>query len=148
VQNAAQRGGEPPPPMAMRTAAFQPSWQVSPPRLTLKDGPSLVDVGTYHLSGVAKDDKKLSDVFVFVSNRAAKIDHRKVFYRSNRKGATPLEMGFDADIPLWPGANLVTVVARQNPQVQSQETLVVQRSGPHVTQTAAAPEPLSKTPQQ
>ena len=29
---------------------------------------------------------------------------------------------FDADIPLWPGANVVTVVARESTQVQSQQT--------------------------
>jgi hypothetical protein len=68
-------------------------------------------------------------VFVFVSNRTAKIDRRKVFYRSNRKGATPREMAFDANIPLWPGSNIVTVVARENPQVQSQQTVVVERVG-------------------
>ncbi len=128
AQSAAQKssGGE------VKTAAFTPAWQVSPPRIEVKNGPLLVDAATYHLSGIAKDERRVSDVFVFVSNRTAKIDRRKVFYRSNRKGATPMQMGFDAEIPLWPGANLVTVVARENTQVQSQETVVVERSAAQV----------------
>jgi carboxyl-terminal processing protease len=107
---------------------FTPAWQVSPPRIELKNGPLYVDTGSFHLSGSAKDERKVADVFVFVSNRTAKIDRRKVFYRSNRKGAVPMQMSFDAEIPLWPGANVVTVVARENTQVQSTDTIVVQRS--------------------
>jgi carboxyl-terminal processing protease len=112
-----------------RTALFTPKWQVSPPILQLAQAQELVQTGSMKLSGTAKDEKNVADVFVFVSNRTAKIDRRKVFYRSNRKGATPREMAFDANIPLWPGSNIVTVVARENPQVQSQQTLVVERVG-------------------
>jgi carboxyl-terminal processing protease len=110
-------------------AQFTQQWQVSPPRIELKPGPLLVDAGSFRLSGSAHDERKVADVFVFVSNRTAKIDRRKVFYRSNRKGAAPGQMAFDADIPLWPGANVVTVVARENTQVQSTDTIVVERAG-------------------
>ena len=76
-----------------------------------------------------------------MSNRTAKIDRRKVFYRSNRKSTNPAAQTFDADIPLWPGANIVTVVARESTQVQSQQTIVVQKSEPRVAQqTHARPE--------
>ncbi len=68
--------------------------------------------------------------------RTAKIEHRKVFYRSNRKGRTPREMRIDAQIPLWPGLNQVTLVVRQSNQVQSAQTLLVQRRNPD--QRAAA----------
>jgi carboxyl-terminal processing protease len=112
-----------------RTALFTPKWQVSPPILQLAQAPELVETGSLKLTGSAKDEKNVADVYVFVSNRTAKIDRRKVFYRSNRKGATPQQMAFDANIPLWPGSNVVTVVARENPQVQSQTTLVVERVG-------------------
>ena len=131
---------------------FTPHWQVSPPILELAPSPELVESATMKLSGTAKDDHAVADVFVFVSNRRAKIDRRKVFYRSNHKTATPREIAFDANIPLWPGANIVTVVARENPQVQSQQTLVVERVGAeamaqsakqadnfHWNQTTAAP---------
>ena len=133
---------------AVKTAQFTPTWQVSPPQLDLKSAPLVVDAGTFHLQGAAKDERKVADVFVFVSNRTAKIDRRKVYYRSNRKGATPMQMGFDADIPLWPGANVVTVVARENTQVQSQETLVVERTGPAVAQASkpAATPPSTTQP--
>ena len=47
----------------------------------------LVDSPTFHLQSMANDEHKVADMFVFVSNRQAKIDRRKVFYRSNRKAA-------------------------------------------------------------
>ena len=79
-------------------------------------------------------------MFVFVSNRTAKIDRRKVFYRSNRKAANQATQSFDADIPLWTGANIVTVVARESTQVQSQHTIVVEKREPRVAQQHARPE--------
>jgi carboxyl-terminal processing protease len=139
AKTAAQKqaaGGTPP-----DSPSFTPQWQVSPPRLEVKHGALLTDSGTYKLSGTVKDERKVADVFVFVSNRQAKIDRRKVFYRSNRKGQTPMQMSFDAEIPLWPGANFVTVVARENNQVQTQETLVVQRPGPIAPAGAVAQQP-------
>jgi carboxyl-terminal processing protease len=126
---------------AGRVAALAPAWQVSPPRLDVKNPVQLVDAATFHLAGVAKDEHKLADVFVFVTNRVSKIEHRKVFYQSNRKGQNPSQANFATDIPLWPGANYVTVVARENSQVQSQQTLVVERREPStVAQTHAKPE--------
>jgi hypothetical protein len=72
-----------------------------------------------------------------------------MFYRSNRKGTTPVEMAFDATIPLWPGANLVTVVARESPQVQSQQTFVVERTGapPSAPDTKPRNAPADVTPE-
>jgi carboxyl-terminal processing protease len=115
-------------------ATFTPHLQVSPPRITLGQSPLLVEGNTFRLNGKALDDNQVADVFVFVSNRTGKIDRKKVFYRSNRKGQKPGELGFDAEIPLWPGPNVVTVVARENLQVQSQQTLVVERAQTAVAQ--------------
>ncbi|MEO6953360.1 MAG: MXAN_5808 family serine peptidase [Polyangia bacterium] len=112
-------------------AAFAQAWQVSPPTLTLKEVAGLTESDKIHIGGRAKDGTKVSDVYVFVSNRRAKIDRRKVFYRSNRGGKDSKDMSFDTEIPLWPGANVVTVVARQSTSVQSQDTLIVQRGGTH-----------------
>jgi carboxyl-terminal processing protease len=121
--------------------AFAPEWDVSPPKLTVTPATGLVDTATIHLSGIASDEHRVADVFVFVSNRGAKIDRRKVFYRSNRKSANPATQAFDADVQLWPGANVVTVVARESTQVQSQQTIVVERREPRVAQqTHAQPE--------
>jgi carboxyl-terminal processing protease len=115
--------------------------EVSPPTLDLAPQPGLVDASTIHLTGTAKDDDRVTDTFVFVSNHTAKIDRRKVFYRSNRKATTPTAQALDAEIPLWPGANVITVVARESPQVQSQRTLIVQRSEPRVAQQTPPPKP-------
>ena len=111
--------------------AFAQAWQVSPPSLTLKEVSGLTESDKVHIGGRAKDETKVSDVYVFVSNRRAKIDRRKVFYRSNRGGKDAKDMSFDTEIPLWPGANVVTVVARQSTSVQSKNTLIVQRGGTH-----------------
>lgn len=102
---------------------------VVPTRLVIDNPPLAVDDISFRLAGVASDDKQVADVFIFVSNRSAKIEHRKVFYRSNRKGADPKSMRFEAVVPLWAGANQVTVVARQSTQVQTQQTLIVQGKG-------------------
>jgi carboxyl-terminal processing protease len=124
--------------------AWDMSWQVSPPKLQVTAGAPIVDATTFHLSSTAKDEHKVADMFVFVSNRQAKIDRRKVFYRSNRKAANQAVQSFDTDIPLWPGANVVTVVARESTQVQSQQTIVVERREPRVAQEthAKSPSPL------
>jgi len=113
---------------AVTTAAFTQNWQVSPPKLAVNMPNSLVQGGTYQLTGKAQDEKKVSDVFVFVSNRRAKIDRRKVYYHSNRGGTNLHELSFGTSVPLWPGANVITVVARESTSVQSQETLIVERT--------------------
>ena len=38
-------------------------------------------------------------------------------------------MGFEADVPLRTGVNVVTVVARENPDTTSQKTFIVRRDG-------------------
>jgi carboxyl-terminal processing protease len=120
------------------TTGFDPVVQVAPPRLVIEGAPLAVSTPVMRLRVSATDEKQVADSFVFVSNRTAKIDHRKVFYRSNRNGTAPKHLQFDAEIPLWPGANQVTVVARQSNQVQSQQTLIVDREGGTVSSDAAA----------
>jgi carboxyl-terminal processing protease len=71
----------------------------------------------------ATDDAQLLDAYIFVGVR-------KVFYRSNRDGPDPRKMSFDADLPLRPGVNVVTVVARENPDTTSRRTFIVRRDGP------------------
>src|SRR5262249_11088823 len=58
---------------ATKLAQFTPVWQVDPPRLEIKRAASLVDSTHFRLQGVAKDDQKVADIYVFVSNRQAKI---------------------------------------------------------------------------
>jgi len=116
-------------------------WQSTPPALTLKL-PSLETAAeSYKLNGSVVDDNLVEDVQVFVSNRGAKIDGRKVFYKSNRGGAKPGHLDFSADVPLWPGSNQVTVVARENADVRSMQTFYIYREP---TKTAEATLPAAK----
>ncbi len=112
-----------------RDGGFLASWQVAPPKLELVAAAELVQSPTLQLRGKAEDPRKIADIFVVVSNPTAKIDSRKVFYQSNKNGSDPLALSFAATVPLWPGANYVTVVARENGEVQAQQTLVVTRQG-------------------
>ena len=71
------------------------------------------------------DDRVVRDVYVRVWNRDAKIPMKKVFYQPNRLPGDPKKMDFDAEVPLWPGSNLVQVFARESNEVQSLQTVVV-----------------------
>lgn len=114
--------------------ALSPHWQVTPPTLTLKTSGLQTSADDYALSGRVTDDTHVEDVFVFVSNRDAKIDNKKVFYKSNRQGDGSLE--FSSEIPLWPGTNMITVIARENDDVKAAHTLFVYRSGKTATAEA------------
>ena len=53
-----------------------------------------------------------------------------MFYRSNRGGKRPERLGFSHDIPLWPGDNTITVIARENDQVRSAKVIHIFRDAP------------------
>ncbi len=74
------------------------------------------------MSVAASDDARLLDAYIFVGAR-------KAFYRSNRNGADAKKMSFNADIPLRPGVNIVTIVARENPDTMAHRTFIVRRDG-------------------
>ncbi|HEX2574138.1 MAG TPA: MXAN_5808 family serine peptidase [Polyangia bacterium] len=120
------------------TQPFASQLQVVPPRIALDNPPLVVDGKNMHLRGTASDEHQVTDLYVFVSNRGSKIEHKKVFYLSNRKANDPHSMPFETTIPVWPGANVVTVVARQSNQVQAQQTLIVQSTDKTHQATAAA----------
>jgi carboxyl-terminal processing protease len=54
---------------------------------------------------------------------------------------------FDADLPLRAGVNVVTVVARENPDTQTRRTFVVRRDGANgdLLQTPKTDDELSET---
>ena len=60
-------------------------WQATPPLLDVK-APLAVEQPSLRLPVSVRDDEQVLDGYVVVSNRVAKIEHRKVFYRSNRNG--------------------------------------------------------------
>jgi len=116
--------------------AFTQAWNSTPPviSLTAKD---LETTGeTYRVAGSVSDEEHVEDVYVFVSNDRAKVDSRKVFYRSNRGGKDPRALEFATDVPLWPGTNMVTVVARSTTEVKSIKRMFVFRDPPR---TASKP---------
>jgi carboxyl-terminal processing protease len=112
----------------------------APPALDLPQ-PQLVTRDAHaQVHATASDDTRLLDAFIFVGSR-------KVFYRSNRDGADPKKMSFDADLPLRPGVNVVTVVARENPDTTTRRTYVVRRDGANgeLLATPKTDEELSET---
>jgi len=56
-------------------------------------------------------------------------------------------MDFDADLPLRPGVNVVTLVARENPDTTTHRTFIVRRDGPagELLQTPKTDDELSET---
>ncbi|MBK8169098.1 MAG: PDZ domain-containing protein [Sandaracinaceae bacterium] len=94
------------------------------PTLTVDYGNTLTthDVAL-PLRGRAVDRARITDLYIFVGIR-------KVFYQSNRGAQNPAEATFQTRVPLHPGVNYVTVVARHDDAVMSRHTFVVRRDGP------------------
>jgi carboxyl-terminal processing protease len=110
-----------------------PAVEIPQPELATRDTHTLVH-------GSAVDDTQLLDAYIFVGSR-------KIFYRSNRNGADPKRMAFDADLPLRPGVNVVTIVARENPDTVTHRTFIVRRDAPNgdLLPTPKTEEELSET---
>jgi len=114
---------------------FAPYWNSTPPLISLAANNLETNGESYKLTGSISDDQHVEDVYVFVANAGAKIDNRKVFYRSNRGSKDGKAMDFATDLPLWPGSNMVTVIARANSEVRSMKTLYIYRDPPRTAQT-------------
>ena len=95
---------------------FPPSIELAAAALATRDA-------TTTIKGTSSDADKLLDAYIFVGNK-------KVFYRSNRNGQDPKRMMFDAQVPLRPGVNIITVVARENPDTVGRKTLIIRKDGP------------------
>ena len=128
-------GGTPSTPVALEDAMAHapPAVEIPQPQLAIRDTHTTV-------RGAAVDDTRLLDAYIFVGAR-------KVFYRSNRNGADPKRMDFDADLPLRPGVNVVTLVARENPDTTTHRTFIIRRDGPggELLQTPKTEDELSET---
>ncbi|MEJ7600079.1 MAG: S41 family peptidase [Kofleriaceae bacterium] len=111
---------------------FVRTWQRTPPVLSLAGVATTTATTTaddhWKLTGTASDDTQVDDVYVSVSNVSSKIERRKVFYQSNRGTRTPSRLAFAASIPLWPGSNRITVVARESERVKATQTLWIYRA--------------------
>ncbi|MDB4986844.1 MAG: Carboxyl-terminal protease, partial [Myxococcaceae bacterium] len=92
-----------------------------PPRLNVDYGHALVTRNRLlKLTGKASDDSRIRDVYIFVGAK-------KVYYQAN--GGDTKELSFNADLPLEPGINYVSVFARENQDVVTRDTFVVRRDG-------------------
>ena len=96
-----------------------------PPKLDVSYGNALTtQQDSLKLKGTAIDDTRVRDVYVFVGSR-------KVYYQSNRGATDPTKQHFEATLPLRPGTNFVTVVARESNEVASHKSFIVRRDGPN-----------------
>ena len=112
---------------AAATGKLDPYWQVTPPKIEIKAPAYATSAATYSLDGKITDETHVEDVYVYVSNPNAKIDGRKIFYQSNRGGSAKDALDFTAEVPLWPGSNQITIVAREKTDVRALTTLYVYR---------------------
>ena len=112
------------------SGSFTATWNSTPPVISLTMKGLETSAETYRMTGAVTDENHVEDVYIFVSNQRAKIESRKVFYRSNRGGANDKSLDFATDLPLWPGSNMVTVVARSSSEVRSVKTMYVYRDPP------------------
>ena len=111
-----------------RPSKMKRLWQVTPPTLALDISSYETTDQHFNLKGKATDDRHVEDIYVVVSNKDQNISNKKVFYKSNRGSENQSQVSFDAKLPLWPGANSVTVVAREHDGVQTIKKLYLYRS--------------------
>jgi len=108
-------------------------WQREPPRIALSPDPTrgapVVEVDRLRLEGkasvppgVGPAASKLRDVFVFVNDQ-------KVFFRVVPDGKAS-DIDFATELPLKPGNNTVTVVAREDEEFQTRRSVIVHRREP------------------
>ncbi len=112
------KGGSPP-----AVVSFEDAMAHAPPAIEI--GPTLLATRDLHteVKGSASDSDRLLDGYIFVNSR-------KVFYRSNRNGSDPKSMAFTAELPLRPGVNVVSIIARENPDTTTRKTFIVRRDSP------------------
>ncbi|HET9627592.1 MAG TPA: MXAN_5808 family serine peptidase [Kofleriaceae bacterium] len=113
---------------------FTQTWNSTPPMIALNLKGLETNADTYKLTGTVSAEQHVEDTYIFVSNQSAKIESRKVFYRSNRGGKDGKQLDLSADLPLWPGSNMITVVARSSAEVRSVKTMYVYREPPRTAQ--------------
>ena len=118
------------------TSPFTATYNTTPPLINLTSKSLETRGDSFKLQGTVTDEQRVEDVYIFVSNPTAKVESKKVFYRSNRGNKSDRTLDFASDLPLWPGSNMVTIVARENNDVRSVKTVYVYKDAPR---TAATP---------
>src|SRR5207237_7507750 len=110
----------------------------APPTLEIKASSMATREDKVKITGTATDTEKLMDLYMFVGSR-------KLYYKSNRDGADPKKAGLDVDVPLRPGVNLITVVARETPDTTTRRVLIVRKDGADgaILKTPKTDDPIS-----
>ncbi len=113
-----------------RSGFLAEAWQREPPRIAISPDPMkgapVVEGDTFRLQGSAsvpssaEGAARLRDVFVFVNDQ-------KVFFKVVPESANAASLDFQADLPLKPGNNVVTVVAREDEEFQTRRSVVIYR---------------------
>ncbi|MCA9705580.1 MAG: PDZ domain-containing protein [Myxococcales bacterium] len=105
---------------------------VLPPSLTLEPVPRVLEDATVTLRGTATHPRRVRDVAVLVRPPgASQMDH-KVHYAANpeSQGAKAQSLTFEAEVPLEPGGNRVTILVRDGRKVERREDVWVFREAP------------------
>jgi len=95
------------------------------PTLDLEPGERITDGKTVELAGEITDNTTVKDYYIYVYHRkdASNVESRKVDYE--RGGGERVEVG--KQIPLFDGMNRISVVARDDEEMQMQQTVFVYR---------------------
>jgi carboxyl-terminal processing protease len=119
---------------------FTVALPASPPEVSINNVALRTREGHIEITGTVRDQDRVLDLYVFSGND-------KVHYASNRRGQDPRQMTFTARVPLELGANFVTVVARQSPDVVGRSLVIVRRDNADGTTAftpRTAPEELTE----
>lgn len=98
--------------------------QHTPPVIELEPLPAYLETGDkVVLRGtVLNDDHDLRDVAVWVGAK-------KIFLESGSQARSPRRMNLEVPIPLEPGPNFISVIAREGSRYAAQQSVVVTRPG-------------------
>ncbi|HPQ80851.1 MAG TPA: MXAN_5808 family serine peptidase [bacterium] len=96
-----------------------PGRRYAPPVIELKEAPDRTAGKTVSIKGRIRDDDRVRDYFVFVGDK-------KIAYVPNAGEATELE--FSVELPLEPGSNAVVIGARDETDLMSRKTFLINRT--------------------
>ncbi len=103
----------------LRRGVIRSATKIVPPKIVMKPVPLEASSRWVAIRGFVTHPSKVADMFVRVSNPNKKIYERKAAYLSNRNGRDRRRMGFNVRVPLWPGKNIIEVIARHDDEIQT-----------------------------
>ncbi|MBN1945191.1 MAG: PDZ domain-containing protein [Bradymonadales bacterium] len=110
------------------TTEIQLVYSLQPPLIRVEPYRLWTDFSTFHLTGLLRDNQMVSDYYLWVAGGLEddRGDRRKVNYvRVERP-----EAAFEEDIPLFPGINQITLIARDSDHMSQAEILYIYRRTP------------------